>query len=394
MHDLGPLEVSVDGHREPIRGRVPAAILALLAVHANELVPVDTVVDAVWGESASDGAWRTVDSHVFRLRKQIEPDRATGAPPAVLLKHADGLRLRITADQLDSLRFAALVEGADPARPAECLGRCDEALALWRGTPGGTEAWLGRMTELKAQATERRLDALIRSGSPERTLPEFDGLVREWPFREHLRALHMTALYRCGRTEQALAVYEQVRRTLRDELGVTPGQELREVQRQILEHDVAPVAAQARDETAHHEIHLPATMTDLVGRASELAAVAGLLGEHRLVTLTGTAGTGKTRLAVEVARRAAPAYPDGVWFVDLAPVEGGEPVAEVVGATIGGTAAAAGSAEEALHRGPRAADAAGRRQLRAPARRCRGGRDHGARRGHCGHGARHQPRTP
>ena len=113
------------------------------------------------------------------------------------------------------------------------------------------------------------------------------------------------------------------------------------MQRQILEHDVAPVAAPARDETAHHEIHLPATMTDLVGRASELAAVAGLLGEHRLVTLTGTAGTGKTRLAVEVARQAAPAYPDGVWFVDLAPVEGGEPVAEVVGATIGGTAAAA-----------------------------------------------------
>ena len=129
------------------------------------------------------------------------------------------------------------------------------------------------------------------------------------------------------------------------------------MQRQILEHDVAPVAAPARDETAHHEIHLPATMTDLVGRASELAAVAELLGEHRLVTLTGTAGTGKTRLAVEVARQAAPAYPDGVWFVDLAPVEGGEPVAEVVGATIGGTAAA-GSAEEALRTAVR-----GRRML-------------------------------
>lgn len=360
MHDLGPLEVSVGGHREPIRGRVPAAILTLLAAHANALVPVDTVVDAVWGEAASDGARSTVDSHVFRLRKQLEPGRSTGAPPAVLLKQDDGLRLRVTPEQLDSLRFAALVEGADPGRPAECLDRCDEALELWRGPPARAEwaeAWAARLVELRAQATERRLDALIRSGRPEHTLSDFDAVVREWPFREHLQALHMTALHRCGRTEQALAVYAEVRRTLRDELGITPGAELREVQRQILEQgpelDSEPVAAPARQ-----EIHLPATMTGLLGRESELDAVARLLGDHRLVTLTGTAGTGKTRLAVEVARRAAPAFSDGVWFVDLAAVEGGEPVAEVVGATIGGTAATAGSAEEALRTAVR-----GRRML-------------------------------
>lgn len=350
MHDLGPLEVSVGGHRVPIRGRVPAAILALLAAHANELVPVDTVVDAVWGESAPDAAWRTLDSHVFRLRKQLEPQRATGAPPAVLLKQSDGLLLRVTAEQLDSLRFTALVEAADPARPADCLDRCDEALALWRGAPTGTEAWVAGMTELRAQATERRLDALIRTGHPDRTLPEFDRLVGEWPFREHLHALRMTALHRCGRTEQALTVYEEVRRTLRDELGTAPGAELREVQRLILEGE--PTAPR------EPEIHLPATMTALLGRESELAAVRGLLGEHRLVTLTGTAGTGKTRLAVEIARRAAAAYPDGVWFVDLAPVLAGEPVAEVVGATIGGTAATASSPGEALRTAVR-----GRRML-------------------------------
>ncbi|GAA1862604.1 hypothetical protein GCM10009836_48630 [Pseudonocardia ailaonensis] len=359
VHDLGPLEVSVDGRREPIRGRVPAAILGLLAVHANELVPVDTVVDAVWGESASEGAWRTVDSHVFRLRKQLEPGRATGAPPAVLLKQGDGLRLRVAPEELDSLRFAALVDEADPARPTECLARCDEALGLWRGTPPGVPAWVARMTELKAQATERRLDALIRSGHPERALPEFDVLVREWPFREHLQALRMTALHRCGRTDQALAVYEEVRRTLRDELGITPGAELREVQRQVLEGGSGPVPEAAPETRPQaQEIRLPATMTGLLGRESELGAVTGLLGDHRLVTLTGTAGTGKTRLAVEVARQVAPGYPDGVWFVDLAAVEAGGPVAEVVGATIGGTAATAGSAEEALRTAVR-----GRRML-------------------------------
>ncbi|GEC27745.1 MULTISPECIES: BTAD domain-containing putative transcriptional regulator [Pseudonocardia] len=359
VHDLGPLEVSIGEHREPIRGRMPAAILTVLAVHANELVPVDTVVDAVWGAEAPTGAWHTLDSHVFRLRKQLEPHRATGAAPTVLLKQDDGLRLRVAPDQLDSLRFAALVDAADVDRPADCLDLCERALALWRGTPttaDWAQAWVARLTELRAQATERRLDALIRSGHPERALPEFDALVREWPFREHLHSLRMTALYRCGRTEQALAAYEEVRRSLRDELGVTPGPELREIQRQILEHDAAIEPPPTR--RPRQEIHLPATMTAIVGRESDLADVGALLGEHRLVTLTGTAGTGKTRLAVEVARQAAPAYPDGVWFVDLAPLTSGEPIAELVGATIGGTAATAGSAEEALRTAVR-----GRRML-------------------------------
>jgi hypothetical protein len=97
VHDLGRLEVTAGEHLEPIRGRRPAAILRYLAIHADEVVPVDSVVDAVWGENASEGAWSTLDSHVFRLRKQLEPDRATGAPPAVLLKQGDGLRLHVSA---------------------------------------------------------------------------------------------------------------------------------------------------------------------------------------------------------------------------------------------------------------------------------------------------------
>jgi hypothetical protein len=245
------------------------------------------------------------------------------------------------------------------------------------------------MTELRAQATERRLDALIRTGHPDRALPDVDRLVREWPFREHLHVLRMTALHRCGRTEQALAAYEEVRRILRDELG-TPGQGLREVQRQILEGDLAP-AAPASLPDRREEIHLPPTMTALLGRESELAAVAGLLGDHRLVTLTGTAGTGKTRLAVEVARQAAPAHPDGVWFVDLAPVLAGEPVAEGGGGDHRRRRHGGLGRGGPAHRRARAPDAAGRRQLRArPGRGRRGGR-HGARGGHGGHSPRHQP---
>ena len=365
VHDLGPLEVTVGDHREPIRGRRPAAILRYLAIHADELVGVDSVVDAVWGEAASQGTRSTLDSHVFRLRKQLEPDRATGAAPAVLLKQDDGLRLRVSAGQLDSSRFAALVDEAGAATVAgrldDCIARCDEALALWRGTPVGAdaewaEAWVARMSELRAQASERRLDALIRSGAPERALPELDVLIREWPFREHLHAVRMTALYRCGRSEEALAAYEEVRRTLRDELGLTPGPELQKVQQQILEHDVAidPTAPG----TGEPDVHLPATMTALLGRGADLTRVEELLSSHRLVTLTGPAGTGKTRLAVEVARRSAADHPDGVHFVDLAPITGGEPIAEVVLSAIGRMAATAGSAEEALRTAVR-----GRRML-------------------------------
>lgn len=109
------------------------------------------------------------------------PDRTTGAPPAVLLKQADGLRLLVTADQLDSRRFAALVERSDPARPAEVPRPERRAARDVAGHPGWPEAWLARLTELKAQVTERRLDALIRSGCPKQALPDFDAVVRDWP---------------------------------------------------------------------------------------------------------------------------------------------------------------------------------------------------------------------
>ncbi|MCO1656482.1 AfsR/SARP family transcriptional regulator [Pseudonocardia humida] len=372
VHDLGPLELSVDGSRSRIRGRQMTVILASLAMNANRVVPVDALIDALWGEEASTGAWSTLDSHVFRIRKQLEPDRPAGTAPSVLLKQGNGYQLVVAVDQVDSLRFAALAEQvgtlAAAGRHDEVLRRCDEALGLWRGPvdpvvadADWSQAWLARMTELRAQINERRIEALIRSGGPERALAEFDGLLRESPFREHLHALRMVALYRCGRTEEALAAFEEVRAALRDELGLTPGPELQRLHEQILNHDAALAPRAPRAGTAlaapaaapappprTPEVHLPVVMTALVGREADLTRVDGLLRTHRLVTLTGTAGTGKTRLAVEVARRCAERYPDGVWFVDLAPVAGGELIAETVLSTIGVTTTTAGSSHDAL----------------------------------------------
>jgi predicted ATPase/DNA-binding SARP family transcriptional activator len=374
VHDLGPLELSVGGgSRSRIRGRQMTVILASLAMNANRVVPVDALIDALWGEDASTGAWSTLDSHVFRLRKELEPDRPAGTAPSVLLKQSNGYQLVVAVDQVDSLRFAALAEQAGTLAAAgrhdEVLRRCDEALGLWRGPvdpvvadADWSQAWLARMTELRAQIDERRIEALIRSGGPERALAEFDGLLRESPFREHLHALRMVALYRCGRTEEALAAFEEVRSALRDELGLTPGPELRRLHEQILNHDAAlapsgsgsgtaltaPAAAAPAPPPRPPQVHLPVVMTALVGREADLVRVDGLLRTHRLVTLTGTAGTGKTRLAVEVARRCAERYPDGVWFVDLAPVAGGELIAETVLSTIGVATTAAGSSHDAL----------------------------------------------
>ena len=367
VHDLGPLEVSTRDDQQPVRGRQMATILVLLTTNANRVVPVDTLLDALWGEDASPGSASTLDSHVFRLRKQLEPTRSAGQTPTVLLKQGNGFRLVVSVEQLDSLRYAALVEQAGALNTAgrydETLRCCGEAAQLWRGDPGGVVAdaewaqpWVARMTELRAQLDERRLDARIRSGDPEGALGEVDAVIRDSPYREHLHALRMVALYRVGRTESALRAFEEIRSILADELGLDPGPELQRLHQQILHHDAALGASEARAEVAvapreptpAPEVRLPATMTELVGRASDLARLDDVLEEHRLVTLTGTAGTGKTRLALEVARGRATRYPDGVCFVDLAPVPSGALVAEAVLSVVGETAVTASSSREAL----------------------------------------------
>lgn len=364
LHDLGPLEVSISGSRQPIRGRQPAAILVLLVIHANRVVPVDALVDALWGDEVSAGSVSTLDSHVFRLRKQLEPGRVPGEPSTVLVRQGNGYRLVIDGDQVDSLRYARLVEeaavSAASGRYVECLRLCDEALEVWRGSPGGVvadadwaQSWVARMSELRAQLGERRTDALIESGDPERALVEFDALIQEAPYREHLHALRMMALYRSGRTEDALSAFEEIRSTLARDLGMSPGPELQQLHQRILRHDaglgyVGPADPPARVAVPAPDVRLPTTTSALVGREADLARVGELLAAHRLVTLTGTAGTGKTRLAVEVARRSAERYPDGVRFVDLASISSGDLVAEVVLSTVGATATAVGSPHEAL----------------------------------------------
>jgi predicted ATPase len=192
-----------------------------------------------------------------------------------------------------------------------------EALKLWRGPTlvevAGTEfgeAIIARLDEQKLAATEHRIDADLLTGITEPLVAELEELVLTHPLREPLAARLMRALHAAGRGSAALEVYEQARKRLADQLGADPSAELSALHLELLREPPEP---------APHT-NLRAELTSFVGRDAELAEVAGLLGAHRLLTLTGPGGAGKTRLAVEAARAELPATPGGVWLVELAPV--------------------------------------------------------------------------
>src|SRR5581483_10777543 len=316
---LGPLVVSVDGEPVPLGGRRQRALLGALLLQPNRIVSLDHLIDAVWGEAAPDTARNTVQVYVSQLRKLLPDGALETAPP--------GYRLAVAAETIDAFELerradegrAALAAG-DAARAAETLRA---ALDLWRGSPlpdlDGVVAVaeVARLEELRLAATEDLVDAELALGRQARLVGELERLVAEHPLRERLRAQLMLALYRSGRQADALAVYQRARRTLLDELGLEPGESLRELERRILAHDpsldlVAPPVAQPR--------RIPVPPTPLLGRERELAALLDLARREdtRLVTLTGIGGIGKTRLALELVHRLAAEFRDGAAVALLA----------------------------------------------------------------------------
>jgi len=362
LHDLGSLGIQVDGVEAPIRGAKPARILTTLLVNANHRVSVDALLDAVWGEQVSDSTLGTLESHVWRLRKLMEPRRGRRQEPTYLVNDAGGYRLIVNPENADSLRFAQLAEQGDRLLatddPDRALRRYELALTLWRGRPFNAvadEVWaaaaIARLEELYGQLHEQRVEALLRIGASERAILESEELIGRLPFRERLWSQLMIGLYRAGRVQEALGAYYRAREVALDTMGMEPGDELRQLELRILNQD--PALALARPETRGvtgavgsseggggpkaqaHEVHLPSRLSALVGRADELEGIGRLLGRSRLVTLVGSAGCGKTRLAIEVARAAATLAPDGVWFVDLAAVDDPATIVDVVASTIG-----------------------------------------------------------
>lgn len=336
FRDLGPLEIHVDDRVESARGRRLAAVLSTLLLHLGRRVSVDLLLDAVWGDDATTSSIGTLESHIWRLRRVLEPDRRRGEAATVLLNDSGGYRLVVTPSQVDSARLEQLslqvLDLLATGQGDRALDAADQALALWRGDPFPElidRPWaagpIARLTEIRQQLQERRIDALLAVGRAEQAVSELQTLLAEHPFQERLWWLRMMGLVRLGRTEDALATFRSARRTLIDEIGLEPGAELVDLHRRILEQapDLRPDPVVAPPAPARPvEVLLPRPRP-LLGRGGDLRAVHELLAQSRLVTVAGPAGCGKTLLAVETARGAAQRYPDGVRFVDLSALEPG-----------------------------------------------------------------------
>jgi predicted ATPase/DNA-binding SARP family transcriptional activator len=302
---LGPLEVVEDGRALSIERGRQRALLGYLLLRANEVVAQERLVDALWGESPPATAVTALHGYVSRLRRLLGAGRLETRPPGYVLRVAPG--------ELDLHRFRALLDE----------NRHEEALALWRGPALDDLAFedfaqseIVRLEELRLSAMEGRFERHLADGRHADLVGELAAAVRAHPLRERLAGQLMVALYRSGRQADALAVYRDARATLVEELALEPGAELSELHARILAHDPLLMLGTRR------RTELPGSLTSFVGRRRELEQLRALLMRPgvRLVTLTGAGGTGKTRLALEVARAVAGEFADGARFVPLAAV--------------------------------------------------------------------------
>lgn len=317
---MGRLEV-VDARQDLTPPRLKQrALLALLLLRAGELVSADEAADALWDGEPPPAARNAVQGHVASLRKRLGRDR--------IETRDGGYVLHLDENELDLHRFERLVtdaRGEPPQVQAELLA---DALDLFRGPAledfrydSFAAAEANRIEELRLLATETRLEADLSLGRHEQVVPELERLVRESPLRERLWSQLALALYRSGRQADALSAYRRARETLVEELGIEPGPELQRLERQILNQD-PELDLRRPDGPAG----LPSPPTPLLGRERELTELRALLLDerHRILTLTGPGGTGKTRLAIEAARQVEPRFPGGTFFVSLAAVADAE----------------------------------------------------------------------
>ena len=325
---LGPLEVRLGGRPVGLSGGKRHGLLAALGLRKGRVVAVDELIDALWGEELPATPRNALQHHVARLRSALGQDSIVGSSGGYALGD-------VTVDAVRFEELLAEARGAvregDARAGAESI---DLALALWRGPAlqGLTETeWLGaearRLEALRVDALEERFETALALGENREIIPALRATLDENPFRERVWAQLMLALYRSGRQVDALESYQEARQVLAEQLGLEPGPELRQLQEAILAHDPAiapvPVAARRRG-------NLPSPTTSFVDRERELAEVVALLSEHRLVTLTGPPGVGKSRLALEVGRSLESDLRDGAWLVELARAGGPGGVERVV----------------------------------------------------------------
>ena len=330
---LGPVEAVVDGRQLDTGGRRLRTLLSLLALQPGRPVPGDRLVTELWGDEPPDGADVTLRSYVSRLRQ--------GLGGAATIRASDGgYAIDVSPEQIDRQRFEQLVRDAETDAAAgnhrRAGARLREALGQWRGRPfgelsdrGSLSAEADRLEELRLHGLELRIASDLELGSAAELVDELESLVRAHPYRESFWRQLMLALYRSERQADALAAYHRARTALDEELGIEPGAELRALEAAILRQDVPGPS------TATGPREIPEPLTSFIGRDAELRTLRGLLGAARLVTLTGVGGVGKTRLALEAARRHLDDDGGDVLFVDLSALSEPSQVDRHVAGTLG-----------------------------------------------------------
>jgi len=372
---LGPLIVRRGDEVLPVRRGKQRAVLAALLLQANRIVSVDQLAEALWDGDKPLSAQVTVQNYVKRLRQALGDGEHR-----LISTQPHGYMIRVQPGDLDVTQFGVLLKSAQSAARQSLWETAAEqasaALALWRGEPlADVESELllrrhaPRLAEMRLQAEETRIDACLHLGRHAELIGDLRQLTAGHPLRERFWALLMLALFRSGRQADALAAYQQARTALVGQLGAEPGAELRAVHRQVLAGDdgmvadsqprgaaragdmpppvPAPEAAQQADSSVPDEAtagqphtaprvprQLPAPIRHFTGREAELAELTQLLeqaanqthGPVLISAIDGTAGVGKTALAVQGAHEVAELFPDGQLFLNLRGYDPGEPV--------------------------------------------------------------------
>jgi DNA-binding SARP family transcriptional activator/tetratricopeptide (TPR) repeat protein len=333
---LGPVDVVAHDGLRPVRGLRRRAVLATLALNVGSVVSTDRLLEVVWGDTAPPTAINTLQSHISHLRNVLGSKGAIVArPPGYLLDLGD--------DGTDVQRAERLLrQGTESADPAEGARHLREALALWRGRPLADLAgsvWLEeqarRLDALLVQVRRALVEARLAAGEHAQLVPELKSMVADHPLDEQLHAALMVALYRSGQQADALAAFHRLRRTLDEELGIDPSHALRDLETAILRQEptlAVPAAAVSLPppaaQTAPVPAQLPSALPVFAGRDAELARLDEILpGSAKagdvlpstvvISAVSGTAGVGKTALAVQWAHRVAGAFPDGQLYVNM-----------------------------------------------------------------------------
>ncbi len=304
---LGP--VTVLGDTGPFRpgGAKQTSVLAALLLSPNRMVTEDRLIDLTWGENAPPSVRGRLQVHISELRKLLGRD--------VIVRRAPGYVIEVGPGERDLDVFDEAVERARATSGATAATELRSALTLWEGTPlGGVSETLFEhegpaLQERRLVALEELYEQELVAGRHAEVVGELRRVVEEHPFRERLRAALMLALQRCGRAPEALEVYTRAHELLVDELGIEPGPALQELRLRILRGEDKPAAP-----VAPRPAELPLDVRGFAGRARELAA---LDEPGEIWVITGTAGVGKTALAVHWAHTARADYPDGQLYVNL-----------------------------------------------------------------------------